>query len=119
MSKSFSAAEVAKHKTEDDGVWLIIDGGVYDVTSTPPPSLWPPHFSSAQALLISSLAAPQARGLTERTEFMDDHPGGSKILKRMGGKDASKQFWKYHNDKVLAKYGDKLKIGSVEEKAKL
>ena len=50
---------------------------------------------------------------------MDDHPGGSKILKRMGGKDASKQFWKYHNDKVLAKYGDKLKIGSVEETAKL
>ncbi|KAJ9165421.1 hypothetical protein NKR19_g439 [Coniochaeta hoffmannii] len=84
MSKSFSAAEVAKHKTEADGVWLIIDGGVYDVT-----------------------------------KFMDDHPGGSKILKRMGGKDASKQFWKYHNDKVLAKYGDKLKIGSVEDKAKL
>ncbi|KAH8911969.1 cytochrome b5 [Coniochaeta sp. PMI_546] len=84
MSKSFSAAEVAKHKTEADGVWLIIDGGVYDVT-----------------------------------KFMDDHPGGSKILKRMGGKDASKQFWKYHNDKVLAKYGDKLKIGTVEDKAKL
>ncbi|OIW31497.1 cytochrome b5 [Coniochaeta ligniaria NRRL 30616] len=84
MSQSLSAAEVAKHKTEAEGVWLIIDGGVYDVT-----------------------------------KFMDDHPGGSKILKRMGGKDASKQFWKYHNDKVLAKYGDKLKIGTVEEKAKL
>ncbi|KAB5554757.1 cytochrome b5-like heme/steroid binding domain-containing protein [Coniochaeta sp. 2T2.1] len=84
MSKSFSPAEIAKHKTEADGVWLIIDGGVYDVT-----------------------------------KFMDDHPGGSKILKRMGGKDASKQFWKYHNDKVLAKYGDKLKIGAVEETAKL
>lgn len=84
MSKTFSAAEVAKHKTEAEGIWLIIDGGVYDVT-----------------------------------KFMDDHPGGSKILKRMGGKDASKQFWKYHNDKVLAKYGDKLKIGTVEDKAKL
>jgi hypothetical protein len=41
------------------------------------------------------------------------------ILKRMGGKDASKQFWKYHNAGVLEKYGGKLKIGAVEEKAKL
>ena len=59
------------------------------------------------------------KGANREAEFADDHPGGAKILKRMGGKDASKQFWKYHNDKVLAKYGDKLKIGSVEEKAKL
>jgi hypothetical protein len=37
----------------------------------------------------------------------------------MAGKDASKQFWKYHNEKVLVKYGPKLKIGSVAETAKL
>jgi len=30
--------------------------------------------------------------------------GGAKILKRVGGKDASKQFWKYHNEAVLKKY---------------
>ncbi|OAL51966.1 cytochrome b5 [Pyrenochaeta sp. DS3sAY3a] len=51
--------------------------------------------------------------------FVDEHPGGAKILKRMGGKDASKQFWKYHNESVLKKYAPKLKIGSIKEEAKL
>ncbi|KAF2457517.1 cytochrome b5-like heme/steroid binding domain-containing protein [Lineolata rhizophorae] len=52
-------------------------------------------------------------------DFVDEHPGGSKILKRVGGKDASKQFWKYHNESVLKKYAPKLKIGKVKEEAKL
>jgi cytochrome b involved in lipid metabolism len=59
MSKTFSAAEVASHKTVEDGLYIIIDGGVFDVS-----------------------------------KFIDEHPGGPKILKRVGGKDASKQFWK-------------------------
>lgn len=40
----------------------------------------------------------------------------------MGGAfclDASKQFWKYHNEGVLKKYQGKLKIGEVKEEAKL
>ncbi|KAF2477830.1 cytochrome b5 [Lindgomyces ingoldianus] len=51
--------------------------------------------------------------------FVDEHPGGAKILKRVGGKDASKQFWKYHNETVLKKYAPKLKIGTLKEEAKL
>ncbi|KAI4798291.1 hypothetical protein E4T44_11868 [Aureobasidium sp. EXF-8845] len=51
--------------------------------------------------------------------FADEHPGGSKILKRVGGKDASKQFWKYHNEGVLKKYQGKLKVGELKEEAKL
>jgi cytochrome b involved in lipid metabolism len=52
-------------------------------------------------------------------EFADEHPGGAKILKRYAGKNATKPFWKYHNETVLEKYGGKLKIGSVKEEAKL
>ncbi|KAL2444367.1 hypothetical protein ABEF95_016437 [Exophiala dermatitidis] len=85
MSKTFTTAEVAKHTANsNEGMYIIIDGGVYDVTN-----------------------------------FVDEHPGGAKILKRVAGKDASKQFWKYHNDSVLKKYSPKLKIGEVAEKAKL
>jgi cytochrome b involved in lipid metabolism len=53
------------------------------------------------------------------TDFVDEHPGGSKILKRVAGKDATKQFWKYHNESVLKKYAPKLKVGTLGEKAKL
>ncbi|WEW57915.1 hypothetical protein PRK78_003382 [Emydomyces testavorans] len=53
------------------------------------------------------------------TNFIDEHPGGSRILKRVAGKDATKQFWKYHNESVLKKYGAKLKVGEVKEVAKL
>lgn len=53
------------------------------------------------------------------SEFVNEHPGGAKILKRVAGKDATKQFWKYHNESVLKKYSAKLKVGTVKETAKL
>lgn len=59
MSKQFTTSEVAEHNTPDKGLYIIVDGGVYQMS-----------------------------------EFMNEHPGGSKILTRVGGKDASKQFWK-------------------------
>lgn len=52
------------------------------------------------------------------TKFQDDHPGGKKILQRVAGKDASKQFWKYHSEGVLKKYKPKLQVGSLDSKPK-
>jgi cytochrome b involved in lipid metabolism len=107
MSKTFTPAEVAQYKTEEKGIYLIIDQGVYDVTSKPsPPTL--PRLSLARSI-----------GTNDAIEFLDDHPGGPKILKRMAGKDSSKQFWKYNGKNVLDKYGAKLKVGEVKETAKL
>ncbi|KAF2755080.1 acyl-CoA dehydrogenase [Pseudovirgaria hyperparasitica] len=51
------------------------------------------------------------------TKFQDEHPGGKKILQRVAGKDASKQFWKYHNEGILKKYQKTLQIGSLNTKA--
>ncbi|KAK4038012.1 cytochrome b5-like heme/steroid binding domain-containing protein [Parachaetomium inaequale] len=58
-------------------------------------------------------------GVYDIAGFLDDHPGGAKILKRMAGKDATKQFWKYHGKSVLEKYGPKLRVGTLKEEAKL
>ncbi|KAF3919962.1 hypothetical protein AA313_de0207290 [Arthrobotrys entomopaga] len=58
-------------------------------------------------------------GVYDVTKFVDEHPGGKKILARFAGKDATKQFWKYHNEGVLKKYSPKLKVGTVKEEAKL
>ncbi|KAI1808115.1 cytochrome b5 [Daldinia bambusicola] len=84
MSKTFTAKDVAEHKDEKTGMYIIVDSGVYDITN-----------------------------------FLDEHPGGAKILKRMAGKNATKQFWKYHGKTVLDKYGGKLKVGELAETAKL
>ncbi|ODA79100.1 hypothetical protein RJ55_04691 [Drechmeria coniospora] len=52
------------------------------------------------------------------TKFQDDHPGGKKILQRVAGKDASKQFWKYHNEGILKKFQSRLQVGSLDTKPK-
>ena len=59
MSDSLTTKQVAEHASVENGLYIIIDGGVYKMDT-----------------------------------FVDEHPGGAKILKRVGGKDASKQFWK-------------------------
>lgn len=100
MSQEFTPAEVATYNK--DKLYIIVDKDVYNVTG-----------------MAHSLLSLQIHLLKQTAEFLNEHPGGAKILKRVAGKDATKQFWKYHNDSVLKKYGAKLKVGTVKDAAKL
>ena len=51
------------------------------------------------------------------SNFLQDHPGGKKVLLSEGGKDASKKFKMFHSPSVLPTYGDELLIGVVGDKA--
>ena len=44
------------------------------------------------------------------------HLTADTVLQRVAGKDASKQFWKYHNEGILKKYKGQLQVGSLDSK---
>lgn len=52
--------------------------------------------------------------LTDVTKFAAIHPGGTKILLRFAGKDASEAFAKYHQPIVLQSVAKKYLIGEVD-----
>jgi len=50
------------------------------------------------------------------TEWQNTHPGGKRMLQKVGGQDASKKFHSYHDTAaVLRKYGDKFRIGKLAD----
>lgn len=49
------------------------------------------------------------------TNFLAEHPGGKKVLLRVGGTDASAQFKQFHKPSVLVQYSPKLQIGYVAD----
>ena len=49
------------------------------------------------------------------TEFLPDHPGGKKAILTFAGRDATEEFDKLHDRKVITKYVPKAKIGTVKK----
>ncbi|GES63801.1 cytochrome b5 [Aspergillus terreus] len=47
------------------------------------------------------------------TEFESEHPGGGKVLLKVAGKDATREFQKYHRNAILQRYKERLLIGVV------
>lgn len=74
MSRAVTKEELAKHTSEKDGVWIVIDNNVYDMSSL---------YASSSSVLQS-----HAKNVVDS---LDEHPGGKKILVRVAGKDATKQ----------------------------
>ena len=53
------------------------------------------------------------------TEFISEHPGGSKILLKACGKDSTELFWRFHSKKILTKTAKPYLIGPAQETSKL
>jgi len=50
------------------------------------------------------------------TDFLAEHPGGKKVLLKVAGKDATKEFESLHSAGVLTKYSPSLCIGELNDK---
>eukprot|EP01125_Pyxidicula_operculata_P013465 TRINITY_DN446_c0_g2_i6.p1 TRINITY_DN446_c0_g2~~TRINITY_DN446_c0_g2_i6.p1 ORF type:complete len:529 (+),score=122.42 TRINITY_DN446_c0_g2_i6:1-1587(+) len=79
--------EVSKHNKESDS-WIVVDGKVYDMT-------------------------PWTSGSKSENLTMSEHPGGKKVLSKVSGTDASKQFHKFHSPSVLEQHGKQFQVGSI------
>ncbi|EFP88585.1 uncharacterized protein PGTG_14790 [Puccinia graminis f. sp. tritici CRL 75-36-700-3] len=53
------------------------------------------------------------------TDFLEEHPGGKKVLLKNCGKDATELFHQYHTKKILKNVAGPMMIGQVTTDAKL
>jgi predicted heme/steroid binding protein len=52
------------------------------------------------------------------TKFLQEHPGGKRILLKVAGQDATKEFHSLHAPEILDRFDSQLRIGDVEGSVK-
>ncbi|WAO95226.1 Cytochrome b5 heme-binding domain-containing protein [Fusarium falciforme] len=55
------------------------------------------------------------------TDFVEEHPGGSRVLESFRSGNCSWQFWRFHGEKDLEEFGRPLRVGrttGIENKFK-
>lgn len=75
-----TSEDLEKHNSKDS-CWVAIHGSVYDVTGSYPVSLFTAHANPI--------------------DFLESHPGGSKVILRCAGKDATADFESVHDIELL------------------
>ncbi|GAA5950115.1 hypothetical protein JCM3765_004201 [Sporobolomyces pararoseus] len=53
------------------------------------------------------------------TEFLEDHPGGKKVLLNACGQDSTEKFWQFHSKKILEKVAKQYLKAPVQVDSKL
>lgn len=48
------------------------------------------------------------------TEFIKEHPGGETVIQSFIGEDCSWQFWRFHSETIMEKWGGPLRVGRTE-----
>mgnify|MGYP003329144591 CR=1 FL=1 len=47
------------------------------------------------------------------TAFLNDHPGGKKIIVSNSGKDVTETFYTFHKANIITKYGPQYLVGDL------
>jgi len=48
------------------------------------------------------------------TDFINEHPGGTMVIRSFSGEDCSWQFWRMHSRTHLEHFGKELRVGRTE-----
>jgi hypothetical protein len=67
-------------------------------------------------IVLTFVQAARKVRLSETANTADPPLTSCLVLQRVAGKDASKQFWKYHNEGILKKFKGQLQVGSLDTK---
>lgn len=123
MSKSFSANDVKEHSTVEKGLYIIIDGGVYEMGGTSPlfscSICARTNSTLAQASSTSTRAAPRSSSASAARTPASSSGRSVRLAHQTPRDTATHTSAQYHNEGILKKYQPKLKIGDLKEGAKL